>query len=94
LTSDPDSSDGLTPKLEALLAALPERQAVAVRLTVLEGLSLRLAGEQLGISPATVRRSQRLGLEALRGQLVAYAARQATNYSSLVFATSHNRALS
>ena len=91
--TEPDSSDGLNPELEALLAALPERQATAVRLTVLEGLSLRLAGEQLGVSPTTVRRAQRLGLEALRGQLVAYAARQATNYSSLVFATSHNRAL-
>ena len=64
--SEPDSSDGLTPELEALLAALPERQATAVRLTVLEGLSLRLAGEQLGVSPTTVRRAQRLGLEALR----------------------------
>jgi RNA polymerase sigma-B factor len=67
--AEPDSSDGLTPELEALLAALPERQAVAVRLTVLEGLSLRLAGEQLGVSPTTVRRAQRLGLEALRLEL-------------------------
>jgi RNA polymerase sigma-B factor len=67
--TEPDSSDGLTPELEALLAALPERQATAVRLTVLEGLSLRLAGEQLGVSPTTVQRAQRLGLEALRLEL-------------------------
>lgn len=56
--TEPDSSDGLTPELEALLAALPERQTVAVRLTVLEGISLRRAGEQLGVSPMTVLRRQ------------------------------------
>jgi RNA polymerase sigma factor (sigma-70 family) len=67
--TEPDSSNGLNPELEAMLAALPERQATAVRLTVLEGLSLRLAGEQLGVSPMTVRRAQRLGLEALRLEL-------------------------
>jgi hypothetical protein len=56
--TEPDSSDGLTPELEALLAALPERQTVAVRLTLLEGLSLRRAGEQLGVSPMTALRRQ------------------------------------
>ncbi|MFN9695171.1 MAG: sigma factor-like helix-turn-helix DNA-binding protein, partial [Synechococcaceae cyanobacterium] len=60
------SSDGLTPELEALLAALPERQTVAVRLTVLEGISLRRAGEPLGVSRTTVRRAQWQELEALR----------------------------
>ncbi len=76
---DPDTSDELTPELEALLAALPECQAVALRLKALEGLSLRLAGEQLGVSPRTVRPSQWQELEVLRGQLVAYAARQVMN---------------
>jgi RNA polymerase sigma-B factor len=56
--TEPDTSDGLTPELDALLAALPERQAGAMRLTVQEGLSLRLAGEQLGVSPMTDLRRQ------------------------------------
>ncbi len=64
--ADPDTSDELTPEMEGLLAALPERQAVALRLTLLEGLSLRLAGEPLGVSRTTVRRAQWQELEALR----------------------------
>jgi hypothetical protein len=43
--ADPDSGDELTPEMEGLLAVLTERQVVALRLTVLEGISLRLAGE-------------------------------------------------
>lgn len=60
----------LAPQLEALLAAMPEPQALVLRLTVLEGWSLRLTGKHLGVSPMTVRRAQRLGLEALRVGLV------------------------
>jgi hypothetical protein len=56
--TEPDSNDGLTPELEALLAALPERQTVAVRLTLLEGISLRRAGEPLGVSTMTALRRQ------------------------------------
>ena len=57
--------------MAALLAALPPRQAAAVRLTVLEGLSLRRAGEELGASPMTVKRAQMRGLEAMRNELLA-----------------------
>ncbi len=66
---------GLRPELAALLAALPSRQAAAVRLTVLEGLSLRRAGEELGASPMTVKRAQMRGLEWLRMELCSHAHR-------------------
>jgi len=62
--------EALGPELEALLAALPEQQALVLRLTVLEGWSLRLTGKQLGVSPMTVRRAQRRGLEGLRKELL------------------------
>ena len=56
--------------IDALLAALPPAQATAVRLTLLQGLSLREAAAQLGVSRSTVHRAQRQGLVALREQLV------------------------
>ncbi len=67
--------EALGPELEALLAALPESQAVVLRLTVLEGWSLRLAGKHLGVSPMTVRRAQLRGLEGLRMELCSHAHR-------------------
>ena len=66
--------------LEQLVDQLPAAQATALRLTILEGLSLRAAAEQLQISAMFVshrevrlaaQRAQKKALEALRQQLVA-----------------------
>ena len=66
--------------LEQLVDQLPAAQATALRLTILEGLSLRQAAEQLQISAMFVshrevrlaaQRAQKKALEALRQQLVA-----------------------
>ncbi len=67
--------EALGPELEALLAALPEPQALVLRLTVLEGWSLRLAGKHLGVSSMTVGRAQLRGLEGLRMELCSHAHR-------------------
>ena len=67
----PPSPDGEMLVLEQLLDQLPAAQAAALRLTVLEGLSLRAAGTQLGISAMTVQRAQQRAIAALRQQLVA-----------------------
>jgi RNA polymerase sigma factor (sigma-70 family) len=48
---------------------LPAAQATALRLTVLEGLSLRQAAERLEISCMSVQRAQKKALGALRQQL-------------------------
>ena len=61
----------LDPALEALLDHLPAAQAASLRLTILEGLSLRKAAKQLGISPMTVQRAQRKALATLREQVTA-----------------------
>lgn len=53
--------------LEQLLAA----QATALRLTVLEGLSLRQTVSRLEISSMSEQRAQKKALAALRQQLVA-----------------------
>ena len=67
------------PALEQLVEQLPAAQATALRLTVLEGLSLRAAAAQLQISPMAVshrevrlatQRAQKKALAALRQQLV------------------------
>jgi RNA polymerase sigma factor (sigma-70 family) len=55
--------------LEQLVEQLPAAQATALRLTVLEGLSLRAAAAQLQISPMAVQRAQKKALAALRQQL-------------------------
>jgi len=52
--------------LEMLLERLPASQAAALRLTVLEGYSLRDAGARLGVSAMTVSRNRRRALEELR----------------------------
>jgi DNA-directed RNA polymerase specialized sigma24 family protein len=49
---------------------LPASKAKALRLTVLEGLSLRAAAAQLHISPMAVQRAQKKALAALRQKLV------------------------
>jgi RNA polymerase sigma factor (sigma-70 family) len=56
--------------LEQLVDQLPAAQATALRLTILEGLSLRAAAEQLQISAMSVQRAQKKALESLRLQLV------------------------
>ncbi|WP_094561223.1 sigma-70 family RNA polymerase sigma factor [Synechococcus sp. 8F6] len=55
--------------LEQLVDQLPAAQATALRLTVLEGLSLRAAAERLEISCMSVQRAQKKALAALRQQL-------------------------
>jgi DNA-directed RNA polymerase specialized sigma24 family protein len=58
------------PALERLVEHLPAAQATALRLTVLEGLSLRAAAAQLQNSPMAVQRAQKKALAALRQQRV------------------------
>jgi RNA polymerase sigma factor (sigma-70 family) len=70
-----EREEALPPELEALLAALPRPQALVLRLTVLEGWSLRLAAHNLGVTPATVKRAQLRGLEGLRTELSSHANR-------------------
>jgi RNA polymerase sigma-B factor len=55
--------------LEQLVDQLPAAQAIALRLTVLEGLSLRAAAERLEISAMSVQRAQKKAIAALRQQL-------------------------
>jgi RNA polymerase sigma factor (sigma-70 family) len=55
--------------LEQLVDQLPAAQASALRLTVLEGLSLRAAAARLEISAMSVQRAQRKAISALRQQL-------------------------
>jgi DNA-directed RNA polymerase specialized sigma24 family protein len=56
--------------VEQLVEQLPAAQATALRLTLLEGLSLRAAGLKLGISAMAVQRAQKKAIAALRLQLV------------------------
>ena len=56
--------------VEQLVEQLPAPQATALRLTLLEGLSLRAAGLKLGISAMAVQRAQKKAIAALRLQLV------------------------
>jgi len=71
------AADGLA--LERLVEQLPAAQATALRLTILEGLSLRAAAAHLQISPMAVShrevrlatlQAQKKALAALRQQLV------------------------
>jgi RNA polymerase sigma factor (sigma-70 family) len=55
--------------VDQLVDQLPAAQATALRLTVLEGLSLRQAAERLEISCMSVQRAQKKALVALRQQL-------------------------
>jgi hypothetical protein len=56
--------------LEQLVDQLPARQATALRLTILEGLSHRAAAAQLEISPMAVQPAQKRTIAALRHQQV------------------------
>jgi RNA polymerase sigma-B factor len=62
-----EAVDGLA--LEQLVEQLPAAQATALRLTVLEGLSLRQAASRLEISCMSVQRAQKKALGALRQRL-------------------------
>ncbi|QNI71986.1 sigma-70 family RNA polymerase sigma factor [Cyanobium sp. NS01] len=64
-------------ELERLLDQLPSRQAAALRLTVLEGLSLRQAAQHLGVSAMTVCRCRRQALSCLRQLIDSPAAQRA-----------------
>jgi RNA polymerase sigma factor (sigma-70 family) len=55
--------------LEQLVDQLPAAQATALKLTLLEGLSLRAAAERLEISAMSVQRAQKKAIAALRHQL-------------------------
>jgi RNA polymerase sigma-B factor len=55
--------------LEPLVDQLPAAQAIALRLTVLEGLSLRAAAQRLEISAMSVQRAQKKAIASLRLQL-------------------------
>ena len=54
---------------QQLVEQLPADQATALRLTLLEGLSLRAAAERLQISAMSVQRAQKKAIAALRQQL-------------------------
>jgi RNA polymerase sigma-B factor len=55
--------------IEALLDRLPAAQAAIIRLSVLEGQSLRQIGAKLGISAMSVQRRRQAGLAALKVEL-------------------------
>ena len=64
---EPTGPDPLA--LEALVEQLPAGQAAALRLTLINGLSLRAAADAMGISAMSVQRAQKKALIALRQQL-------------------------
>jgi RNA polymerase sigma factor (sigma-70 family) len=70
--AEPASSEAINGMaLEQLVDQLPAAQATALRLTVLEGLSLRAAAERLEISVMSVQRAKKKAIAALRQQLEA-----------------------
>ena len=67
---EPASSEAMNGlALEQLVEQLPAAQATALRLTLLEGLSLRAAAERLQIRAMSVQRAQKKAIAALRQQL-------------------------
>ena len=62
-------ADGLA--LAELVEQLPAAQAMALRLTLLEGLSLRAAAERLEVSAMSVQRAQKKAIASLRQRLEA-----------------------
>ncbi|HYP03554.1 MAG TPA: sigma-70 family RNA polymerase sigma factor, partial [Cyanobium sp.] len=56
-------------EIEDLLDSLPAHQAAMIRLHVLEGVSLREAGAQQGVSHSTAERRVKQGLASLRDLL-------------------------
>ena len=60
---------GVAPELPALLAALPERQRVAVLLTRAFDYTVREAAEIIGVAPSTVQQNAQRGLQRLRAAM-------------------------
>ena len=58
-------------ELEALVEQLPAAEAAALRLTLLQGMSLRQAGEALGVSVMTAQRRKERAVKAIREALQA-----------------------
>jgi RNA polymerase sigma-B factor len=74
LTADPvttDQADESPEELEALVEQLPAADAAALRLTLLQGMSLRQAGEALGVSVMTAQRRKERAVKAIREALQA-----------------------
>ena len=55
--------------VEALLDRLPAAEAAVIRLSVLEGQSLRQIGDRLGISAMSAQRRRQKGLATLKAEL-------------------------
>jgi RNA polymerase sigma-B factor len=65
-TDPPEDEAGAASEVEAMLAILEPRQRLVVRQVVLAGWSYRRLGEQMQVSPMTVQRLLRAGLDRLR----------------------------
>ena len=63
--SDPADSMATT-DIEALLGKLPEAQAEAIRLTHIEGLTNREAGDQLGVGVSAMKLRVHRGMNRLK----------------------------
>ncbi len=57
--------------IDALLDQLPAPQAAALRLTLLQGYSIRSAASSLGISATSIHRLRNTALRSLRAQALA-----------------------
>jgi RNA polymerase sigma-B factor len=66
VTGPVEEASGLPVPLDELLDCLPAAQAVMIRLHILEGVSLRAAGAQQGVSHSTAERRVKQGLASLR----------------------------
>jgi RNA polymerase sigma-B factor len=65
----PEDEAGGASEVEAMLAILEPRQRLVVRQVVLAGWSYRRLGKQMQVSPMTVQRLLRGGLDRLRRHL-------------------------
>jgi len=70
VASEPELQEAATAEaLEQLVEQLPAAQAAALRLTVLEGMSLRAAAKEIGIGTMSVSRARKKALAALRQKI-------------------------
>jgi len=65
----PVSNPIVEPALPGLVGSLPERQRVAVLLTLAFGYTVREAAEIIGVSPSTVQQNAQRGLARLRERM-------------------------
>jgi len=70
LCAEGADAKSLGPHLADLLNQLSPLQRSVLRITVLEGVSMRKAAYWLGVAPATVQRARRQALQALRKELM------------------------